>query len=55
MSLRTTLAGTTPYATFHKVTLTLAPPIPSLSPVGLIAAAALVLLATGWALRSRFA
>jgi hypothetical protein len=53
LSFRTTLAGTTPYASFHKVTLTLAPPIPSLSPAGLAAAAALVLLAAGWALRRR--
>jgi len=40
-------------ASFHKVNLTLAPPIPSLSPAGLAAAAALVLLAAGYALRRR--
>src|SRR5262249_15631537 len=38
-------------ATLQKVTLTLAPPIPSLSPAGFAAAAALVLLAAGWAMR----
>jgi len=35
------------------VTLTLARPIPSLSPAGLAAAAVLVLLAAGFALRKR--
>jgi len=45
----------TPYASFHKVRLTLAPPIPSLSPAGAAAAAALMLLAAGYALRRRFA
>jgi len=54
LSFRTTQSGTTPYASFHKVTLTLGAPIPSLSPAGLAAAAALVLLAAGWALRRRF-
>jgi hypothetical protein len=37
------------------VRLTLAPPIPSLSPAGAAAAAALMLLAAGYALRRRFA
>src|SRR5262249_11690171 len=55
LSFRSTLAGTAPYASFHKGTLTLAPPIPSLSPAGFVAAAALVLLAVGWALRRRIA
>ena len=38
---------------FQKVKLTLAPPIPSLSPAGGVAAAALVLLAAGYAMRRR--
>jgi hypothetical protein len=42
-------------ASFQKVKLTLAPPIPSLSPAGLAAATALVLLAAGYAMRSRMA
>ena len=41
------------FATFDKVTLTLAPPTPSLSPAGVAAGAALVLLAVGYALRGR--
>jgi hypothetical protein len=41
------------YGSFDKVTLTLAPPIPSLSPAGAAAAVALVLLAAGYALRRR--
>jgi hypothetical protein len=53
LSFRNTLAGQTPYASFQKVSLTLGAPIPSLSPAGLAAAAALVLLAAGWALRKR--
>ena len=53
LSFRNTLVQTTPYASFQKVTLTLGAPIPSLSPAGLAAAAALVLLAAGWALRKR--
>ena len=53
-SFRNTLAGETPYASFQKVTLTLGAPIPSLSPAGLAAAAALVLLAAGYALRRQF-
>ena len=42
-----------PYGTFQKLTLTLAPPTPSLSPAGGAAAGALVLLAAGYALRRR--
>ena len=42
-----------PYGSFDKVTLTLAPPTPSLSPAGGAAAVALVLLAAGYALRRR--
>src|SRR5215468_10607402 len=47
----TRIAIRSPFASFHKITLTLAPPIPSLSPAGLAAAAALVLLGAGMALR----
>src|SRR5262249_8321756 len=53
LNFRTTLAGTTPYASFQKVKLTLAPPIPSLSPAGFVAAGVLMLLAVGYALRRR--
>ena len=48
-----TRAGAETAASFQKLTLTLAPPIPSLSPAGLAAAAALVLLAAGYALRRK--
>ena len=53
LNFRTTLAGQTGDASFQKVTLTLAPPIPSLSPAGFAAAGALVLLAAGYAMRRR--
>jgi hypothetical protein len=53
VSFRTVYAGETPYASFQKVSLTLGAPIPLLSPAGLAAAAALVVLAAGWALRRR--
>jgi len=53
LSFRTSDAGTTPYASFQKVKLTLAPPIPSLSRAGVGLASALVVLAAGWALRRR--
>jgi hypothetical protein len=53
MNVRHTLAGAGPYLSFQKVSLSLAPPIPSLSPAGVAAAAALVLLAAGYALRRR--
>jgi len=53
MSFRNTLAGQTPYATFQKVWLSLAPPVPALSPAGAATAAALVVLATGYAQRRR--
>jgi len=57
VSFRNTVTDPTgaPYATFDKVTLTLAAPIPSLSPAGVAAAAALVLLAVGCALRRKLA
>jgi len=53
IAFRNTLAGQTPYATFHKVWMSLGPPVPSLSPAGLAAAGALLLLAAGYALRRR--
>ena len=43
----------TPSGVFHKITLTLAPPIPSLSPAGGAVAVALLVLAVGYALRRR--
>jgi len=43
----------TSYAHFQKIWLSLAPPVPSLSPVGAAVAGALVLLAVGYALRRR--
>ena len=55
LSFRHEGTAPTPYASFQKVKLTLGAPIPSLSPAGLAAAVALVLLAAGWALRRRFA
>jgi len=53
LAFRNTVTGRELYATFDKVTLTVAPPIPSLSPTGVVAAAALVLLAVGYALHRR--
>src|SRR4029453_15784310 len=53
LSFRNTLARQTPSGGFQKVKLTLGAPIPSLSPAALAAAAALVLLAAGWAMRRR--
>jgi len=53
LSFRNTQLGQRPYATFHKVWLSLAPPVPSLSPSGVAAAGALLLLAAGYALRRR--
>ena len=55
LSFRRTNVGKRPFASFQKVSLTLGAPIPSLSPAGLAAAAALVLLAAGYALRRRWA
>ncbi len=51
ISFRNTLGSQTPYATFHKVWFSLAPPVPSLSPAAVAAAGALILLAVGYALR----
>jgi len=53
ISFRNTLSGQSHYATFHKVWLSLAPPLPSLSPAGAAAAGALLLLAAGYARRRR--
>ena len=53
ISFRNSNAGQSPYASFHKVWLSLAPPVPSLSPAGAAAATALVLLAVGYGLRRR--
>jgi hypothetical protein len=53
LSFHNSLSGTDFAARFHKVKLTLAPPIPSLSPAGVAVAAALLLLAAGYALHGR--
>jgi len=53
ISFRNSLSGQTPFATWHKVWMTLSPPVPSLSPAGVAAAAALILLAVGYALQRR--
>jgi len=53
ISFRSSLSGQSPFATWHKVWMTLGPPVPSLSPAGLAAASALMLLAVGYALRRR--
>ena len=55
VNFRNTLAGQAPYMSFQKVSLTLGAPIPSLSPAGAAAAAALILLAVGYALHRRSA
>jgi len=54
LTFRNTHFSREPFASFQKVTLTLGPMVPSLSRAGL-AAAALVLLGTGYALRRRMA
>ena len=53
ISFHNRITGQTPFATFHKVWLSLAPPVPSLSPAGVSAAAALLLLAVGYARHRR--
>jgi len=53
ISFQTSNGGQTPYAVWHKVWFSLAPPVPSLSPAGMAAAGALLLLAVGYALRGR--
>jgi hypothetical protein len=51
LSFRTTNLGVTPYASMHRVRMLLGAPIPSLSPGGVAAAGALMLLAAGYARR----
>jgi len=53
ISFRNSVSGQTPYATFHRVWFSLAPPVPSLSPAGAAAAGALLLLAVGYAERRK--
>jgi hypothetical protein len=53
LSYVTQSVGTSPYATMHRVRMTLGAPIPSLSPAGAAAAGALLLVAAGHALRRR--
>lgn len=49
IAFRDTYTRQTPYASFHKIWMTLGPPVPSLSPAGVAAAGALMLLAVGYA------
>jgi hypothetical protein len=51
LTRRNTSKGPTSYAMFQKVWMTLAAPTPSLTPAGIAAAAALMLLAVGYAMR----
>jgi len=51
LARRNTSYSATSYAQFQKIRMTLAAPLPSLSPAGLAAAGTLVLLAAGFALR----
>lgn len=53
ISRRNSLAGASRYASFDRIQMTLGPPVPSLSPAAAGAAAVLVLLAAGYALRRR--
>jgi len=53
ISFRNTLAGQTPYVSMHKIWMSLAPQVPSMSPAGFAAAGALLLLAVGYAFRRR--
>jgi len=53
LSFRRSVASSSSYASLGRVKMTLSAPIPSLSPAGLTAASALVLLAAGYALRRR--
>jgi len=53
LSFRRSVASSSSYASLGRVKMTLSAPIPSLSPAGLAAASALVLLAAGYALRRR--
>jgi hypothetical protein len=55
ISFRNTVTSPTgtPYASLHKISMTLGAPIPSMSPAGFAAAGALMLLGVGYALRRR--
>ena len=53
ISYRNTIKNHTPYASLHRVRMSLAAPIPSMSPAGFAAAGVLMLLAVGYALRRR--
>jgi len=53
LTLRHYTTASTPQASFGRVRMTLAAPIPSLSPAAFAAAGALVLVAAGWALHRR--
>lgn len=56
MSFRNTLSTSgQPYVSMHKVWLKLQSPVPAMSPAGFAAAAALMVLAVGYALRRRLA
>ena len=54
ISYRNSSFGSNPYATMHRVRMSLGAPVPSMSPAGFVAAGALVLLGTGYALRRRW-
>jgi hypothetical protein len=54
LSFRTTqTVGQQPYVSLHKVWMKLYSPVPAMSPAGFAAAAALMILAVGYALRRR--
>lgn len=53
LSQRNTLAGSTRYAGYTRLFMTLGPKVPSLSPAGFAAAGALMLLAVGYVMRRR--
>jgi hypothetical protein len=53
LARRNTLAGPSLYGQFDRVSISLGPPVPSLSPAGFAAGGILLLLATGYALRRR--
>jgi len=54
LARRNTLAGESRYPMFGRIRMSFAPPIPSMSPGGLAAAAALMLLAVAYTLRRRW-
>jgi hypothetical protein len=53
LTRQTNPGGVTSLGTFHRVSLSLGAPVPSLSPAGLATAGVLILLAAGYALRRR--